>query len=242
MLKSRLRVGACNAFAKVRGLKPATAPARVPNDGHPYPMSKFDPLSASDCALLLIDFQLNLLAKVGSMPLDHLKNNVLGLAHAAKAAEVPILLFSSGVDDANGPVLPELLSIVGDTPPYHRSTVNLWADEGSRAAITGLRRRQLVLAAVMTDSNLVSPSISLMSHGFKVYTVMDASGTWSPQVDLIVALRLMQAGVVPINWTAVVAELKEDDARPLAPVLNQIMGTYSGIYGFAMQVGKVQRS
>ena len=94
----------------------------------------------------------------------------------------------------------------------------------------------------MTDSNLVSPSISLMSHGFKVYTVMDASGTWSPQVDLIVALRLMQAGVVPINWTAVVAELKEDDARPLAPVLNQIMGTYSGIYGFAMQVGKVQRS
>ena len=82
MLKSRLRVGACNAFAKVRGLKPATAPARVPNDGHPYPMSKFDPLSASDCALLLIDFQLNLLAKVGSMPLDHLKNNVLGLAHA----------------------------------------------------------------------------------------------------------------------------------------------------------------
>jgi hypothetical protein len=104
------------------------------------------------------------------MPLDHLKNDVLGLADAAKAAEVPILLFSSGVDDANGPVLPELLSIVGDTPPYHRSTVNLWADEGSRAAITGLRRRQLVLAAVMTDSNLVSPSISLMSNGFKVYT------------------------------------------------------------------------
>jgi len=155
---------------------------------------------------------------------------------------VPILLFSSGVDDANGPVLPELLSIVGDTPPYHRSTVNLWADEGSRAAITGLRRRQLVLAAVMTDSNLVSPSLSLMSNGFKVYTVMDASGTWSPQVDLIAALRLMQAGVVPINWTAVVAELKEDDARPLAPVLNQIMGTYSGIYGFPMHVGKVQRS
>jgi len=94
----------------------------------------------------------------------------------------------------------------------------------------------------MTDSNLVSPSISLMSNGFKVYTVMDASGTWSPQVDLIAALRLMQAGVVPINWTAVVAELKEDDARPLAPVLNQIMGTYSGIYGFPMHVGKVQRS
>jgi Isochorismatase family len=189
-----------------------------------------------------LNFQLNLLAKVGSMPLDHLKNNVLGLAHAAKAAEVPILLFSSGVDDANGPVLPELLSIVGDTPPYHRSAVNLWADKGSRAAITGLRRRQLVVAAVMTDSNLVSPSISLMSNGFKVYTVMDASGTWTPQVELIAALRLMQAGVVPINWTAVVAELKEDDARPLAPVLNEIIGTYSGIYGFPMHVGKVQRS
>ena len=76
-------------------------------------MSKFGPLSASDCALLLIDFQLNLLAKVGSMPLEHLKNNVLGLAQAARAAQVPILLFSSGVDGANGPVLPELLSIVG---------------------------------------------------------------------------------------------------------------------------------
>jgi nicotinamidase-related amidase len=205
-------------------------------------MSKFNPLSASDCALLLIDFQLNLLAKVSSMPPDHLKNNVLGLAHAAKAAEVPILLFSSGVDGANGPVLPELLSVVGGTPPYHRSTVNLWADEGCRAAIKGLRRRQLVLAAVMTDSHLVSPSISLMRNGFEVYTVMDASGTWSPQVDLIAALRLMQAGVVPINWTAVVAELKEDDARPLAPVLNQILGTHTGIYGGGMYLGGVPHS
>ena len=194
-------------------------------------MSKFNFLSASDCGLLLIDFHLNLLAKVGSMPLEHLKNNVLGLAHAAKAAQVPILLFSSGVDGANGPLLPELLSIVGGTPPCHRSSVNLWADDGCRAAIKGLGRRQLVLAAVMTDSNLVSPSISLMRNGFEVYTVADASGTWSPQVELITALRLMQAGVVPITWTAVVAELKEDDARPLAPVLNQILGTYTGIYG-----------
>jgi hypothetical protein len=94
----------------------------------------------------------------------------------------------------------------------------------------------------MTDSNLVSPSISLLRNGFEVYTVMDASGTWSPQVDLIAALRLMQAGVVPINWTAVVAELKEDDARPLAPVLNQILGTYTGIYGFGMHFGGVPRS
>src|SRR5437762_4564016 len=111
--------------------------------------------------------------------------------------------------------------------------VSLWAHEDSRAAIKRLGRRRLVLAAVMTASNLVFPSISLMRNGFEVYTVMDASGTWSPQVDLIAALRLMQAGVVPINWTAVVAELKEDGARPLAPVLNEILGTYTGIYGFA---------
>ena len=69
---------------------------------------------------------------------------------------------------------------------------------------------------VETPDNSAEPAARLLP---------DASGAWSPQVDLIAALRLMQAGVVPINWTAVVAELKEDDARPLAPVLNQILGT-----------------
>jgi hypothetical protein len=52
----------------------------------------------------------------------------------------------------------------------------------------------------------------------------------------------MQAGVVPIHWTAVVAELKEDDARPLAPVLNQILSTYSGIYGIGIHLGGVPPS
>jgi len=74
--------------------------------------------------------------------------------------------------------------------------------------------------------------------GLRCYTVMDASGhveSQSPRSNLLYRGEALIAsrGVVPIKLDAWFADAKEADARASRPrCVNQIMGTYSGIYGF----------
>ncbi len=70
-----------------------------------------------------------------------------------------------------------------------------------------------------------------MNDGFDVYAVLDASGTWSHLVAQVAALRMMQAGVVPITWVAVAAELQSDWRNDTGPELAELMGTHLPFYG-----------
>lgn len=44
--------------------------------------------------------------------------------------------------------------------------------------------------------------------GYDIYAVMDASGTWNKLVREVAIARMTQAGIQPITWVAVGAELR----------------------------------
>ena len=52
------------------------------------------------------------------------------------------------------------------------------------------------------------PAISAVEEGYRVFAVVDASGTYSKMAQEITLARVVQAGVVPIDTGAVASELQ----------------------------------
>jgi hypothetical protein len=74
------------------------------------------------------------------------------------------------------------------------------------------------------------PAISAVAEGYKVFVVIDASGTYSKMAEEITLARMMQAGVVPIDTGAVASELQRtwnrSDAQEWAQVYTKIFPAY----------------
>ena len=66
------------------------------------------------------------------------------------------------------------------------------------------------MAATLWNVCLAFPAISAAADGYKVYALMDASGSWSAFSKDIVLARLTQAGVIPTDVIALVSELQQN--------------------------------
>ena len=192
----------------------------------------YTPITPDDCAILLIDHQAGLFLGVESIDRYTLKNNVLGLAKAAKAMDIPTVLTSSSAFGPNGPVMPELTDLFPGQAVYDRSPINLWDDDASREAVLATGRRRLVMSAITTDVCLLFPALSAMAEGFDVYAVIDASGTWSPHAEMATVSRLQQAGAKCTNWISVAAELKYSEDSPYTEGVNAVFGEHMKLYDF----------
>ena len=87
------------------------------------------------------------------------------------------------------------------------------------------------------------PAISAVHDGYKVFAVIDASGTYSKMAEEITLARIVQAGVVPMDTAAVASELQRtwhrDDAQEWAQVYTKIFPPYQLLiesYGKAQEV------
>ncbi|MCY1408242.1 putative hydrolase YcaC [compost metagenome] len=58
------------------------------------------------------------------------------------------------------------------------------------------------------------PSISAVAAGYRVFAVIDASGTYSKMAQEITLARVVQAGVVPMDTAAVCSEIQQTWNRP----------------------------
>ena len=69
-------------------------------------------LDKDNAAVLLVDHQTGLLSLVRDIDPDRFKNNVLALADLAKYFKLPTILTTSFETGPNGPLMPELLSLI----------------------------------------------------------------------------------------------------------------------------------
>lgn len=202
-------------------------PTLRPRSG-PY----YETLTPENTAVLLIDHQAGLFLGVQSMEQLLLRNNVLALAKAARALDLPTVLTTSSVLGPNGPTIPELAAVFPDLTPLDRSPINLWDDDATRAAVEATGRQKLVMAAITTDVCLVLPALAALKAGYDVYAVLDASGTWSAAAEAAAIARLAQAGAICTNWISVVAELKRDEHNRYTQPVNDVFGAHMALYAF----------
>ncbi len=67
------------------------------------------------------------------------------------------------------------------------------------------------------------PTLSALAAGYKVSGVIDASGNWSQMATDVTVARVVQAGAMPIDTYAVLAELMSTWNRPDAMDFAQVM-------------------
>src|ERR1043165_36399 len=172
-------------------------------------------LASNNAALLLIDHQVGLFTGVRDIPVAELKHNVVALAKAAQVLGVPIIVTATS-PEMWGPIIPELREALQGAPIIERTTVNAFDDARFAKAVQVTERKKLVIAGVSTEVCLALPAIHATAVGYDAYGVIDASGTFSETKRITGLLRMVQAGVIVIDYSTVAVEMLKDNASPKA--------------------------
>ncbi|RON09081.1 isochorismatase [Pseudomonas brassicacearum] len=172
-------------------------------------------LTRENAILLLVDHQVGLYTGVRDIDTLALKHNVVGLAKAALALKLPIIVTTT-TEKMWGPLIPELAEALPGMKRIERTSVNAWDEPRVVDAVKAIGRKNLIVTGISTDVCLAFPAISAIADGFNSYAVIDASGGFTQtQVDMGVA-RMQQAGVIPVGYSSVAVEILADNAAPEA--------------------------
>ncbi len=188
-------------------------------------------IDPNNVAMLLIDHQSGLFQTVKDMPMTTLRDHAAALAKIATLSKLPVITTASVPQGPNGPLIPE----IHQNAPHaqyvaRKGEINAWHNEDFVAAVKATGRKTLIIAGTITSVCMAFPAISAVAEGYKVFVVIDASGTYSKMAEEITLARMMQAGVVPIDTGAVASELQRTwnrpDAQEWAQVYTKIFPAY----------------
>ena len=169
-------------------------------------------LRPEDSILVLIDHQPYQFANLHSHEPTMIINNVVALAKLAKVFKVPTIL-TSVIEERGGYLIKGLLDVFPAQKPIDRTFINTWEDPKVTDIVKKSGRKQLILAGLFTEICVVMPAIQALGEGYDVFVVTDACGGVSVEAHDMAVRRMVQAGVVPINWLAVLGEWQRDWAR-----------------------------
>ena len=172
-------------------------------------------LTADNAALLLVDHQVGLFTGVRDISVAELTHNVVALAKAAKVLGVPTIVTATS-PEMWGPIIPELTEALRGVSIISRTTVNAFDDDRFAEAVKAAGRKKLIIAGVSTEVCLALPAIRATGLGYDAYGVIDASGTFSETKRVTGLLRMVQAGVIVIDYATVAVEMLKDNASPKA--------------------------
>jgi nicotinamidase-related amidase len=171
-------------------------------------------LTPQNSQVIFIDQQPQMAFGVQSIDRQVLKNNVVGLAKAAKVFGIPATITTVETEGFSGNTYPELLAVYPETRILERSSMNSWDDQNVRDALAksaGTGRKKIV------------------------YMVADASGGTSVDAHNYAMDRMVQAGIVPVTWQQVLLEWQRDWARKETyEAVMAIVQEHSGAYGMGV--------
>jgi nicotinamidase-related amidase len=197
---------------------------------------KLDLLTPTNSQVILIDQQPQMAFGVQSVDRQMLKNNVVGLAKAAKVFGVPTTITTVESLGFSGHTYPELLSVLPEHPILERTSMNAWDDQKVRDALAKAARKKVVVSGLWTEVCNNSFALSAMLEGgYEIYMVEDASGGTSKAAHDYAMLRMIQVGVVPVTWQQVMLEWQRDWARKATyDAVIAIVQEHSGAYGMGV--------
>lgn len=216
------------SFAEIKSVNGvATYPEGY--QGTPARAADEDPfLSPTNSALILIDYQPPILQGVQNIDHQDLINNTTGLIKTAVLYDIPII-FSHVAVGLNGydPMIKELSKLAPNAVFIDRTNVNAWEEPEFVAAVKATGRKKLIMGGLWTDVCLAYPAIEAEKAGYDVYVPEDTVGSISQMSHDNGMKRMIAAGVEPITWNVVPAELQRDHARSVVlPEVTRIFMEY----------------
>ncbi|MEL6768178.1 MAG: hydrolase [Pseudomonadota bacterium] len=197
---------------------------------------KLEVLTPENSQLIFIDHQPQMAFGVASIDRQTLKNNVVGLAKAAKLYEIPTTITTVETLPFSGHTYPELLGVFPEHPILERTSMNSWDDQKVRDALAKNGRKKVIVSGLWTEVCNVTFALSAMLEGgYEIYMVADASGGTSMDAHKYAMDRMVQAGVVPVTWQQVLLEWQRDWARrDTYDTCMDIVKEHSGAYGMGV--------
>ncbi len=198
--------------------------------------NKLEVLTPENSQLIFIDQQPQMAFGVQSIDRQTLKNNVVGLAKAAKVFNIPTIITTVETESFSGYTYPELLSVFPETPLLERTSMNSWDDQKVRDALAGNERKKVIVSGLWTEVCNCTFALSAMHDAdYEIYMVADASGGTTLEAHNYAMDRMIQAGVVPVTWQQVVLEWQRDWARrDTYDAIMELVKEHSGAYGMGV--------
>ena len=169
-------------------------------------------LRPEDSILVLIDHQPYQFTNLNSHEPTMIINNVIGLAKTAKVFKVPTVL-TTVMEERGGYIIKGLQDVFPEQKPINRTFINTWEDPKVTDVVKKSGRKQLIIAGLFTEICVAMPAIQALGEGYDVFVVTDACGGVTVEAHDMAVRRMVQVGVVPINWLAVLGEWQRDWAR-----------------------------
>jgi nicotinamidase-related amidase len=193
-------------------------------------------ITPQNCQLIFIDQQPQMAFGVQSIDRQVLKNNVVGLAKAAKVFNIPTTITTVESESFSGYSYPELLDVFPDHKLLERTSMNSWDDQKVRDALKANNRNKVVVSGLWTEVCNTTFALSAMHDtAYEIYMVADASGGTSKEAHDYAMQRMIQAGVVPVTWQQVLLEWQRDWARRgTYDAVMAIVREHSGAYGMGV--------
>jgi len=196
-----------------------------------------EPLNSDNAALVLVDHQVGLMTGIRDYSIAELKHNIVGLAKAARALDLPIVTTTPSSETLWGPAFPELQAALPGQSFIDRTTVNAWDDPRVEAAIRSTGRNKLIFAGVSLEVCAAFPAMRAVREGFDAYVAVDASGTFNTTKRETGMIRLIQSGVVTADASSLIVEILGDNASPKAQEVYAALGM-----DWSILVGQVRES
>jgi nicotinamidase-related amidase len=201
--------------------------------------NKLQVLTPQNSQIIFIDQQPQMAFGVQSIDRQTLKNNVVGLAKAARIFNIPTTITTVETDSFSGNTFPELLAVVPDNDILERTSMNSWDDQNVRDALAkhaANGRKKIVVAGLWTEVCNTTFALSCMNDtDYEIYMVADASGGTSVDAHKYAMERMVQAGVVPVTWQQVLLEWQRDWARKETyEAVTSLVKEHSGAYGMGI--------
>ena len=190
----------------------------------------------SDAVILLLDHQTGLFQTVKDISVSELRSNTAMLAKLATLLKIPVITTASEPNGPNGPIMPEIKQFAPHAIYVPRKgEVNAWDSEDFVKAVRATGRKTLIMAGVWTSVCVMFPALDAKAAGYKVYTVIDASGDPSEMASRVTVARFAQAGVIPTSTNAVLSEAHRTWNRPEAAELAKLYGLVAPNYAAVME-------
>lgn len=191
-------------------------------------------IDPDDAVMLLVDHQSGLFQTVRDMEQQELRCRVTCLAKVAKLANIPTFTTASVPDGANGPLIPDIHQANPDAKYIPRTgQINAWDNPAWVDAVKKTKRKTLIIAGTLTSVCMAFPSLSAAEAGYKVFCVVDASGNWDKMATDITLARITQAGCMPIDTFAVLAEImctwNRSDAMDFAAIMAELIHPFQSL-------------
>lgn len=189
-------------------------------------------LTPEDHALVMIDFQSQMMFAQHSIDATVLRTNTALVAHAAAGFGVSTVLTTVAEKSFSGPLFDEITRAFPTHEVLDRTSMNSWEDEAVVALVNAIGKKRLVVCGLWTSVCIVGPALSALDQGFEVYVITDACADISTEAHERAVARMMQAGARPMTALQYLLELQRDWARTDTYGLTTgIAREFGGAYG-----------